>query len=382
MASQSKNSKSPGKKRSSSLKRTVGKTPKANLKRVKKVGKRGKKQPSLQKKLIILLLLLLTGVALIAIGYYVGKNGGKSQPRIIQKSAVDIFSTIKTKTPPKKRVASVEHHPPLLQKSIIQKKHTSATKTSQRIEKKKSVKILLKAKHPISKNRFHTKSKLVYHSGKPKLVIVIDDISSAKQLKRIKALGIPVTPSIFPPSALSMTSHRLARGLKHYMIHLPMESGSRQFNHQYKTLKISFSKEKMQARIKEIRRLFPAARYINNHTGSVFTSNMKAMRMLYGIMKKEGFIFIDSRTIGTTKVKKIAHAYGDTYVGRDVFIDNIHTVVSIHQQLRKAVQIAKRKGYAIAIGHPHTVTMQALASAKAILSDVKLVYIDQIFQKQ
>ena len=131
-----------------------------------------------------------------------------------------------------------------------------------------------------------------------------------------------------------------------------------------------------------MRRLFPSARYINNHTGSVFTDNYKAMHTLYGIMKKEGFIFIGSRTIGSTKVRKIAHEYGDDYVARDIFIDNTQTVPYIHNQLKKAERIAKKKGYAIAIGHPHKMTMQALASAGDIFKDVDLVYIDQIFQKQ
>jgi polysaccharide deacetylase 2 family uncharacterized protein YibQ len=42
--------------------------------------------------------------------------------------------------------------------------------------------------------------------------------------------------------------------------------------------------------------------------------------------------------------------------------------------------MAKKKGYAIAIGHPHKVTMQALASAKEIFKDVELVYIDELYR--
>lgn len=112
-----------------------------------------------------------------------------------------------------------------------------------------------------------------------------------------------------------------------------------------------------------------------------FTDNTKAMTTLYRALRKEGFVFIDSRTIGSSKVGKIAHAFGDAYVARDIFIDNKHEVGYIHKQLEKAVKIAKNKGYAVAIGHPHKITMRALKSADDILKDVELVYIDDIYTR-
>ncbi|KYJ85551.1 divergent polysaccharide deacetylase family protein [Sulfurovum riftiae] len=356
MAPRSKNSKtSATKKRSSSVKSTPKKQTKPKSK--KRTVSKKKKQGS-SKKGLLLSLVIFVMVSLVAFGYYLGQNESSSpskaerkmvsHQKTADKKTSNVFSRVKTKHPKKEAVAS-----PVV-------KHT------QKQEPKKA----------------KDETALAYRTKKPKLVIIIDDVSNAKQLQWILTLGIPVTPSIFPPSALSMKSHTLARGLKHYMIHLPMESGSAQFNKQYKTLKTSFSKAQMESRMKEIRRLFPTARYINNHTGSVFTNDYKAMNTLYGIMKKEGFVFIDSRTIGSTKVKKIAHAHGDAYVARDIFIDNRHSIPYIHQQLRKAVNIARKKGYAIAIGHPHRITMKALASAKDIFKDVELVYIDQIYQKR
>ena len=43
-----------------------------------------------------------------------------------------------------------------------------------------------------------------------------------------------------------------------------------------------------------------------------------------------------------------------------------------------AVDIAKRKGYAIAIGHPHTNTLKVLINAKSLFRDVELVYIKEL----
>ena len=159
-----------------------------------------------------------------------------------------------------------------------------------------------------------------------------------------------------------------------------MESGSAQFNRQSKTLRTTFSDEEIEARVKELRKLFPHARYINNHTGSVFTDDYAAMERLYRVLRKEGFFFVDSRTIGSTKVPQITKVCGDTYVARDVFIDNVQSLPHIHKQLQKAVKIAKKRGYAIAIGHPHEKTFEALSSAKEILQDVDLVYIDELYR--
>ena len=222
---------------------------------------------------------------------------------------------------------------------------------------------------------------LAYRGKRAKLVIIIDDVSSSSQLKKIQALEMNITPSIFPPSELSMSSHKLAANIEQYMIHLPMESSNAQFNTQYKTLKTTSTKEEIVGRAQELRRLFPEARYVNNHTGSVFTSNKDAMYMLYKALREEGFIFVDSRTSGASKVKKIAHSFNDAYVARDIFLDNIHEIPKIHKQLKQAVKIAQKKGYAIAIGHPHNVTMHALSTAKDILKEVELVYIDNIYKK-
>ena len=271
-------------------------------------------------------------------------------------------------------------------------KETAKTKVVKQVPKppKKESKVKVsqkKVKHEVKKPKVTKAPKVQnvtyvpFTNTKPKLVIIIDDVHTKAQINAIKALPVKVTPSIFPPYKQAPNSNRLAQGLEHYMIHLPMESGNKQFNTQYKTLKVSFSNKKIENRIRELRLLFPKAQFINNHTGSVFTSDYASMHLAYKIMRENGFVFLDSKTKSTSKVKEIAHSYGDVYVARDIFIDNEHSVPYIHKQLQKAVKIAKRKGYAIAIGHPHPVTMQALSSAKDILKEVELLYIDELYAR-
>ncbi len=225
----------------------------------------------------------------------------------------------------------------------------------------------------------HPKASLV-KGKKPKLVLIIDDVSQPWQIKAIRSLGLKITPSIFPPSSQSKKSHKLAKGLKHFMIHLPMQSGNAKLDQMWGTLKTTDSDSKMRARAKEIRKLFPHAKYVNNHTGSVFTSDYRAIKKMYGYLRDEGFVFIDSRTTPKSKVKRVAKEYGDRYIVRDIFIDNTRSIPYIHKQLKKAVKIAKKRGYAIAIGHPHKTTFKALAKAGGILDSVELVYIDELYR--
>lgn len=216
------------------------------------------------------------------------------------------------------------------------------------------------------------------HSKKPKLVIIIDDVAHPSQIDTIRALPWHITPSIFPPSELSKTSHKLASALKHYMVHLPLESGSAAMNRMQGMLFVRDSTAKVQARVDEIRRLFPKAKFINNHTGSVFTASTKAMKQLYGMLRKRDFVFVDSRTSTKSKVRKIARSYSDTYIARDIFIDNVQTRSYVLGQLKKAVRIAKKRGFAIVIGHPHKATMDALRHAGSIFEGIETVYMDEL----
>ncbi len=324
------------------------------------------------KKNIFIVIGVFLMISLVAFGYFLGQND--KDIGIKQAKKTESVKVVKKNEPIKQKSNKVTTNSI---KELI-KDHPSQIEIRRKAEEKRAQE---KSMASAAVSESSPEVILAHRVKKPKLAIIIDDVSSAKQLKYILSLPIKVTPSIFPPYELSKSNHKLAQGLKHYMIHLPMQSG-KAYDKQYGTLKITDSKEKMEARVKEIRKLFPTAHYVNNHTGSTFTDNYKAMEMLYSILRKEGFVFVDSRTTATTKVRTIAHAFGDAYVARDIFIDNNHNIPYIHKQLRQAVKTAKRKGYAIAIGHPHPVTMKALSSAKVIFRDVELVYIDEIYRKR
>ena len=321
------------------------KKPSTKSKKPRKSTKRIAKKKRDNKILLYASLISIVSALLIGIGYYMG----------LQSSSEIVVS--------KATKYKVDKN------SIVVRSDSAGFSGDRMIDK-------LQKKQQKNKIELTEKSK---KSTNPKLVIIIDDISQKWQIDKIKNLPFSVTPSIFPPSNMSEHSNKLANSVEHFMVHLPMQSSSPKMNKMRGTIMLSHSKERLQKRIAEIKRLFPKAKYINNHTGSVFTSNYTHMKSLYKIMRDSGYKFIDSRTSGKTKVGKIVREYGDKYISRDIFIDNTQTRAYIIKQLKKAVSIAKKKGYAIAIGHPHNITLKTLKSIKDLLKGIDVVYIDELF---
>lgn len=210
-----------------------------------------------------------------------------------------------------------------------------------------------------------------------KLVIIMDDVSYAHDVKAIQSTGLPLVMSFLPPSSRHPDSAVLAKQQRMYMVHLPLEAVA--FNDvEPNTLKVDSTAEEIQKRLGMLKQLYPNAHYMNNHTGSKFTSDPEAMDRLIHAMQKEGLQFVDSRTIATTKGRESAAKYGMRYLVRDVFLDDQDGVANVKKQIKEAVLKAKRYGTAIAIGHPRVDTIQALKESKETLKEVQLVGIDQI----
>lgn len=212
---------------------------------------------------------------------------------------------------------------------------------------------------------------------RPKLAIIIDDVSFARDVRELKRLHIPLTMSFLPPNKIHPNSAKLAAKEPYYMVHLPMEAMNFP-SAEPLTLQVNSSQKEILEEVKKVKKLFPRVAYINNHTGSKFTSDERAMNRLIFALQRENIGFIDSRTTAKTKVPVVMKNYGLNYISRDVFLDHESTVPAIKKQIIRAVKIAKTHGSAIAIGHPHKETIQALLESKAILNEVELVRIDAL----
>jgi len=212
---------------------------------------------------------------------------------------------------------------------------------------------------------------------KPKLVIIIDDVTTSSQIRKIKNIPYPVTMAFLPPTPRHKHSATIAKDISVYMIHLPLEARGRKYE-ELNTLHVGDGIDTIDNRIKKLKKLYPSAKYINNHTGSKFTQDDRSMDKLLKVLKKYKYIFVDSRTTGKTVTKRYATKHNIQYFSRNIFLDNKRDKIYIKNQLKKAVNIARKEGFAIAIGHPHNITLKTLAQSKYMLDGLDIVLINKL----
>ena len=214
---------------------------------------------------------------------------------------------------------------------------------------------------------------------KPRLVIIIDDVAYKHQADAIKAVNLKLTPSFFPATSAHPETPVLARRFSFYMIHLPMQALGGFKGAEIGTLTVNDDYEKIAKKLQSIKRDFPNLKYINNHTGSRFTSDAAAMDRMMRAMRDENLIFVDSKTTSPTKVYGAAKKYSMPYIARDVFLDHDGSKAAVRKQLKYAVELAKKRSYAIAIGHPHKNTLEVLQESAKLLQEVEVVYLKDLF---
>jgi polysaccharide deacetylase 2 family uncharacterized protein YibQ len=198
---------------------------------------------------------------------------------------------------------------------------------------------------------------------KPRVAIVIDDLGPDRaRTARVIALAPAVTLSFLAYSDDLPRVTTAARRAGHEMIvHVPMEPLSAKMDMGPNGLATNQTKEEVLRRLNWDLDRFEGYVGINNHMGSRFTGDAQAMGWVMDELKARGLMFLDSRTIATTIAAKAAAADGVPFAEREVFLDDEQNSAAVDQQLAALEGLAKRKGTAIGIGHPHDATIAALS---------------------
>lgn len=221
--------------------------------------------------------------------------------------------------------------------------------------------------------------------GTPRLAIVIDDIGYADLVSdQLHELGIPVTGAVIPaaPYARSEAQRLHAFGLEE-IVHLPMQPKDPANHHpRDQFILLDSSDGEIAALIAGAMEAVPYARGVNNHMGSLLTSDAASARRVLAALKARGLFFVDSKTAPTTVAYAQARQLGVRTALRDVFLDDEQTYEHAAAQLRRLVEIARQKGRALAIGHPFPTTLAALRDAVPWLRQqpVEIVFVSQILE--
>lgn len=205
-------------------------------------------------------------------------------------------------------------------------------------------------------------AKLEGAGGVPRLAILLDDLGSDRAAaEAIFALHYPVTLSILPGHEHSTEIAREAHshGLE-VMLHLPMQSVGKEQG-EVQELRPGMPAAQVAELVDEFLAKVPNAAGVNNHQGSEATSDKALMDELMPVLRDHQLFYIDSRTTAATVAYDAARQAGVPSAFRNVpFLDDVEEVAAVRKQLALAFKGAKEKGQAIAIGHPHAATLQAL----------------------
>jgi uncharacterized protein len=216
----------------------------------------------------------------------------------------------------------------------------------------------------------------------PRLAIILDDVGSdPSAVDTIFSLHYPLTLSVLPNHARSTQIAQEAhqRGYE-VMLHLPMESVANE-TPEPQELHPGMSPGEISSTLNAMLATVPDAVGVNNHQGSLATSNAQLMGELMPLLHTHRLFFIDSRTTAGTTAYTHAQSAGVPSAFRNVpFLDDVQDVGAIRRQLELAFKDAKEKHEAIAIGHPHRETLRALAEMlpQAQAQGIRLVHASEL----
>jgi uncharacterized protein len=196
---------------------------------------------------------------------------------------------------------------------------------------------------------------------RPRLAIVIDDLGSNRaQADALFQLSYPLTLSVLPylssSGEIAEEAHR--RGYQ-VMLHLPMASTAGEKDEPVE-LHPGMDANSVEKTFASMLETVPYAAGVNNHEGSLGTSDPGLMRELMPLLHEHHLFFIDSRTTAATVAETAAHTAGVPAASRNVFLDDDQSVGALRKQFALAIRDAREKGSALAIGHPHPETLQVL----------------------
>jgi len=216
------------------------------------------------------------------------------------------------------------------------------------------------------------------HLHKAKVAIVIDDLGlDIERLRDILDIDAPIAVAVLPflPYSREIAEEASLSG-REVLLHLPMEPKDSANNDPGEGAVFTYMSEaEVAGQVRKDIAAIPHIVGINNHMGSKFTENEKLMKIVLETAKERNLFFLDSKTTNKSAAHRLAKEMGLKTASRHVFLDNNKDDVEyIKGQILELIEIAKKRGAAVGIGHPHQTTITAIKEMLPMLNeDVEVV---------
>lgn len=198
----------------------------------------------------------------------------------------------------------------------------------------------------------------------PRIAIIIDDLGYQLAAGR-RAIALPgaVSFAILPHAPRATVLARAANAAgKEVLVHLPMQAAIDDPGDS-PGVTLDMSREQFRNAIARAIDSVPFAIGLNNHRGSLVTRHPGHMRWLMEELGlREQLFFVDSYTTHHSVALQVAAESGVRAIKRDVFLDTSPEPAAIRAEFERLKAIARKRGAAVAIGHPHEATLAFLES--------------------
>jgi polysaccharide deacetylase 2 family uncharacterized protein YibQ len=199
--------------------------------------------------------------------------------------------------------------------------------------------------------------------GAPMIAVVLDDLGlNRSNTRRAISLPAPLTLAFLTYARDLQAMTAAARQAGHeLLLHLPMEPRGHH-DPGPNPLVTGLERGDLLGRLDWSLARFEGYVGVNNHMGSRFTSSVADLAPVLQELQARGLLFLDSKTSSASVAAGLARRLALPFAARDVFLDNaFDDPAAIRRQLAELEATARRRGFAVAIGHPHDATLAELA---------------------
>ncbi|MDD3536426.1 MAG: divergent polysaccharide deacetylase family protein [Candidatus Cloacimonetes bacterium] len=192
-----------------------------------------------------------------------------------------------------------------------------------------------------------------------RISIVIDDFGpiGGKLLDGFLALDTSICFAIMPGETNSViTMQRAAAQGRETLIHVPMEPiGYPRVNPGKNAILVQQNETQVEKLLSSFINELPLTMGINNHMGSLATSEPELMQTVMQILKKHNKAFLDSRTTNVSIAYQSAQKAHIKAYRNDLFLDSPNISQStMDARLNDIMQLSASKKHVIAITHCHS----------------------------
>ena len=232
------------------------------------------------------------------------------------------------------------------QQSSTQKTATPKSSVQNSVSKSDSVQI--------TQNKVESKENIVTPTKKvADVYIVLDDGGhNLSHLKPFLDLKIPLTIAVLPNLAYSKQSANLTVQYgKTLILHQPMQAINLSTDPGPNAIMPQMSADQICSLVSENLDSLGVKIGLNNHEGSLITADTYAMKAVIEVCKSRGMFFLDSRTNSQSVCKSVASEYGVKLYERNIFLDNTPNQDDMIAMFKSGIEIAKKNGSVVMIGH-------------------------------